>query len=88
MRFLKDFAAAVGNLLGPDIIAETRLYITREGHRSFTGKIETYEQANAIINALLGTAVDLARQSHININWQMLHQAYPPQGGPDGKTHV
>lgn len=75
------------NLLGADLLAEVTLHLTAEGARkAIVSKLDDDTQHDVrqrLIQALIFTAIDLARERAIGINWGEVSKLHPFQGpGP------
>lgn len=69
------------NLLGPDLLAELTLHLTVDGHRKvIASKLDEqpgWQTRQQVVQALLFTAIDMAKERGIGINWAGLEQLYP-----------
>ena len=95
MKWLRSLFAPRGNLLVADILAETTVHVLSSGeHKGIISKFDdTPDQAvrQRLIQALIFTAIDIARERRIGISWDRLAALYPmpvppaapPPGGAD-----
>ena len=71
-----------GSLLVQPIEVEVNLYLLGAGqHKAMVSKFEDSPEqglAQRLIQALIFTAIDVARERHISINWAAVAQRHPP----------
>ena len=86
MKWLRALFAPRGNLLIADILAETTVHVLSTGeHKGIISKFEdTPDQAvrQRLIQALVFTAIDIARERGIGISWDRLASLYPMPAPP------
>lgn len=71
----------LGNLLGPDIQAEVTVHVLEHDFKSVISKIEDqpgFALRQRVIQALLFSAINVAKERAIDIRWDALAQLYPP----------
>ena len=82
LRWLKALFMPQDSLLIQTIDVEVNLFLMSSGqHKAMVSKFEdSPEQALAqrLIQALIFTGIDVARERHISINWQAVAQRHPP----------
>ena len=80
--FFRSLFRPQNSLLVATIDVEVNLFLMSSGqHKAIVSKFEdTREQAMAqrLIQALIFTGIDVARERHISINWQAVAQRHPP----------
>lgn len=80
-RLLARVFTRSGNLLGPDLLAEVTVHLTVEGTRkAIISKLDDepgFATRQKVVQALLFTAMEMAKERAIGINWQQLHALYP-----------
>ena len=71
-----------GNLLGPDIRAEVTLHVLGGGeNKALVSKFEdSAEQkvSQQVIQGLINTAIGIAKERRISINWPGVASLHPP----------
>src|SRR3990167_596165 len=79
-RWLKDFIAAEGNLLGSDILCEVTIHILSDfTRRVYVSKIQAPPAVLAkIVESVVRTGVDIGAQHGITVQYKA---ARPPKGG-------
>ena len=86
MKWLRMLFAPRGNLLVADILAETTVHVLSSGERkAIISKFEdTPDQRvrQQLIQALVFTAIDIARERGIGISWDRLASLYPMPAPP------
>ena len=86
MKWLRSLFAPRGTLLVADILAETTVHVLSSGERkAIISKFEdTPDQRvrQQLVQALVFTAIDIARERGIGISWDRLAALYPMPAPP------
>ena len=79
--FVQRLFAPRGNLLVADIIAECTIHVLSNGtSKTWASKVPNQPAAEALIQGMLNTSMQVGKQFGVGINWQALGQMYPYTG--------
>lgn len=86
LDFFRNLFVPHGNLLVRDIVAEVTLHVMDDGQRkAIVSKFEDtpdHRLRQALVQHLIFTGIDVARERGIGINWEAVARAYPFQPAP------